>query len=248
MALSVAAAGGCGGPVRSGPASETAMTVERILDRAEGVYTSMQSLEARGYLRDYRGKSRKITPIQWEFKKPEYCRLQLGMNMALVKGRNWWSYDAETERFKSHKETNSTPAETAAYFLSDGIPFLLPAAWNRPRVAFGPSDSRTPWRLDGVAWTASRPCYVVSREGLGRDSGSRWTLWIDQDRFLIVAWTWDVRVERENKPPVERTVWGCTYEVINTNANIPTDRFRIEKPLPIVLPKQAPSDAVRPGN
>ncbi len=239
---------GCGDPNAGDRATESALTIEGILARAENAYATAQTLEARGYLRDYRGKAKKIAPIQWELRKPDLCRLQIGMNMVLVKGQNWWSYDSEAGRFKSHRETGSTPAETAAYYLSDGIPFLVPAAWNRPKVAFGPSDARTPWKFDGVAWTAGRPCYVVSREGLGRDGGSRWTLWIDQDRFLIVAWTWNVTMEREDKPPVERTVWGCTYEVLSVNQDIPQDRFRIEKPMPIILPKQAPSEAVRPGN
>lgn len=248
FALLAALPCGCMGP--TGPGGEPAdvsMSVEGILSRCESTYQKLNTLEARGWLRDYRGKDKRVEPIRWELAKPDLCRLQIGMEMVLVKGQNWWSYDSRSERFKSHRELGPAPIEAAAYFLSEGIPFLMPVAWHRPMVAFGPNTARGPWKLDGVAWTANRPCYVISREGLGRDSGSRWRLWIDQDRFLIVAWTWAVEQAGPNNTKHEVTIWGCTYEVLTPREAINPDRFRIEKPSPIVLPRPVPSELSSPG-
>lgn len=230
----------------SGDAADMSLSVDGILQRCETTYARLNSLEAKGWLRDYRSAERRVVPIRWELARPDQCRMQIDMDMALVKGPNWWSYNHQSEQFKSHRELGGSPIEAAAYFLSDGIPFLLPAAWHRPKVAFGADEARGPWRLEGVAWTANRPCYVLSRQGMGRDSGSRWTMWVDQDRFLIVAWTWDVMRPSDDGTPVMKTVWGCTYEVIVANADLSQDRFRIEKPLPIVLPRTAPSELQSP--
>lgn len=235
---------GCVAPRSSGgDAASASLSVEDILARCESTYSKLRTLDAAGFLRDYRGNEKRVAPIRWELARPDLCRLQIDMDAVLVKGPNWWSYDHRAERFKSHRELGPAPIESAAYFLSNGIPFVMPVAWHRPKIAFGPSPERGPWRLDGVAWTANRPCYVVTREGLGRDSGGTWTFWIDQDRFLIVAWEWKVqRVDRRG-PPTWSTIWGCTYEVIAVDQAIDPARFRIEKPQPIVLPKPAPSEA-----
>ncbi|MBX3397015.1 MAG: hypothetical protein KF841_16795 [Phycisphaerae bacterium] len=247
LACATATVPACNSPARpSGDAADVSLSISGVLRRCETTYTGLNSLEARGWLRDYRSTDRRVVPIRWELARPDQCRLQIDMDMVLVKGQNWWSYNNQSQQFKSHRELGGSPIEAAAYFLSDGIPFLLPAAWHRPKVAFGSDEARGPWQLDGVAWTANRPCYVVSRQGLGRDSGSRWTLWIDQDRFLIVAWTWDVMRPSDDGTPLMKTVWGCTYEVMVANAELNQDRFRIEKPLPIALPRAAPSELKSP--
>jgi outer membrane lipoprotein-sorting protein len=235
---------GCVGPNNTpGDApSDASMSVDAILSRCQSTYEKLNTLEARGWLRDYRGKEKRVEPISWELAKPDLCRLQIGMEMVLVKGQNWWSYDSRAGRFKSHREPGPAPIETAAYFLSQGIPFLMPSAWHRPVVVFGPNTARGPWQLENVAWTGGRPCYVITREGLGRDSGSRWRLWIDQDRFLLVAWTWAVDQAGPDGSKREATIWGCTYEELIPGQAINPDRFRIERPSPIVLPHATPSE------
>lgn len=243
LALTPALTVGCVGPFDRSSDAESSLTIDGILARAENAYKRMSYLDAKGYLRDYRGGRKRVLPIRWELARPDRARVQIDMNLAIVDGKSWWSYDNETERFKSHREQGSAPIETAGYFLSDGVPFLTPAAWNRPKAVFGPSDLRSRWRLDGVAWNGGRPCYVISRDGLGRDGGSRWTLWIDQDRFLIVAWIWEINAPQPDGPARMEIVWGCTYESIVTDQPIAPERFRVERPTPIVLPRPAAGDA-----
>ncbi|HWL94903.1 MAG TPA: hypothetical protein VNT79_15395 [Phycisphaerae bacterium] len=242
IGLAACGVAGCAEPKSNGAPADDTLTVEGILERAEKAYTELYSLEASGTLRDYRGGQKRVQPIRWELLRPDLCRVQIGMNLVLVKGQNWWSFDEKSGRFKSHREQGPTPIETATYFLSDGIPLMTPVAWNRPKVAFGPNELRSSWVLQGVAWTAGRPSYIVSRDGRGRDGGSRWTLWIDQDRFLILAWTWATLAGGPDGKSREEIVWGATYEALVTDRAISPDRFRIERPEPIVLPRPAAAD------
>ena len=228
--------GGCGLGERQGSGASSLLTVDDILGRCGDAYLQTQTLQVRGLLRDYRRDERRVLPISWDYVRPDRCRLQINMDMALVVGEDWWTYDQAAGRFKSDHRTTSTPIETAAYFLSEGIPFLLPNALAKGEGAFHAEDYRRQarWTLDGVTWVAGRPCYALARVGLGRDHGSRWMVWIDQDQFLIRGWLWEaMRPDRR-----QRTLLGCTYFEIIADQPIAPQRFHVVKPQPIVLPKR----------
>lgn len=211
------------------------LTVEDILDRCGAAYLKAETFHARGLLRDYRAPQRKVLPIRWDYARPDRCRLQIGMDVGLVSGSSWWTYRSRVGRFRSHRQISRTPIETSAYLLSDGVSFLQPALLAKGRAALDYGDRRRfgPWESGGVAWIAERPCYVVSRYG-GRKA-SRWTVWIDQDEFLVRAWRFEsVRTEQR-----ERTVLGCTYFEAVADAALPPDTFRVRPPDPISIPQRA---------
>ena len=228
---------GCGLNTARQDRPSSSLSVEDILERCSATYSRSPTLQVRGLLRDYRGAKRKVLPIRWDYARPDRCRLQIGMDLALIVGQHWWSYDHLSGRFKAPRQITTTPIQTAAYFLSDGIPFLLPDVLTRGRRAFEAHDDRrrSRWRLEGVAWIADRPCYAIRREGQGRDRGRRWTVWIDQDRFLIRGWSW----ERTGPDGRMRTVLGCTYFEVVANRPMPPERFAVREPQPIVLPRKA---------
>ena len=229
-------AGGCSLGQGKGNSASSLLTVDDILGRCGEAYLQTQTLQVRGLMRDYRGDQRSVLPISWDYLRPDRCRLQIDMDMALVVGEDWWTYDQAKGRFTSHHETTSTPIETAAYFLSEGMPFFLPDALARGEGTFHARDYRrqAKWTLDGVTWFAERPCYVLTRVGLGRDHGSRWMVWIDQDQFLIRGWVWEaMRPDRR-----QRTLMGCTYFEVVANHAIAPQRFQVVKPHPIALPRR----------
>lgn len=232
--------GGCGLGEPQGGASSL-LTVDNILGRCGEAYLQTQTLQIRGLLRDYRRDERKVLPISWDYLRPDRCRLQINMDMALVVGENWWTYDQADGRFVSHDQRTSTMIKTSAYLLSEGIPFLLPDLLSRGKAAFQADDYRRKarWTLHGVTWFAERPCYVLARIGLGRDHGNRWMVWIDQDQFLVRGWVWEaMRPDRR-----QRTLMGCTYFEIVADQPIAPQRFQVVKPQPIVLPRpEAPAD------
>jgi len=233
--------GGCGFGQRDDAVASSRMTVDDILGRSADAHLHVRTFQARGLLRDYRGDERKVLPISWDYVRPDRCRLQIDMDVALVVGGDWWTYDHAGGRFQSRRQTTSTPIETAAYFISRGVPFLLPDALGRGKSAFHATDyrRRAKWTLERVTWFAERPCYALARIGLGRDRGTRWRLWIDQDQFFVRGWAW------EGMPPARRqqTILGCTYYEVIADQPIAPQRFQVVKPQPIVLPKrEAPSD------
>lgn len=227
---------GCGLGERQRSGASSLLTVDDILGRCGDAYLQARTLQVRGLLRDYRRDERKVLPISWDYMRPDRCRLQINMDMALVVGEHWWTYDQAGGRFESHHERTSPPIETAAYFLSEGIAFLLPQLLSRGKGAFAADDSgrQARWSLDGVTWVAGRPCYILSQVGLGRDRGSRRIVWIDQDQFLIRGWA----RERTRPDRRQRTVLGCTYFEIVMDRPIAPQRFQFVRPQPIVLPKR----------
>ncbi|MFQ5430844.1 MAG: hypothetical protein ACE5E1_11095 [Phycisphaerae bacterium] len=227
------------------PADASAsLTVNDILDRCAGKYQRLRTIRALGLFRDYRGRERKVQPIRWDYVRPDRCRLQIGMDLALIVGKGWWTYDTEAGTFRSHHQITATPIETAGTFLSGGVAFLLPAALKRGRGAFrwGPRDEGG-WRLDGTAWIAGRPCYRLSRAGPGHLRSGRLKLWIDQDQFLIRSWALDLL----RKDGRERTAWGCTYLEVAVDELIPASRFRPNKPTPILIPRGEPTASPPPS-
>lgn len=225
---------GCGGdhPIRA--MNSSSLTVTDVLDRCVAAHRRIHTIRAVGLLRDNRDLVHKVLPIRWDYARPDRSRLQIGMDLALVRGADWWTYDSAMDRYKSHRQITNTPIETSAYFLTDGIPLPLVTLMTKGKVAFEMDGRRhhEPWKLREVAWKGGRPCYVLARIGRGPDRGQRWTFWIDQDDYLLRGWIWETG---HAKGPPE-TIWGCTYSEIAVNESMPSDRFQVHKPKPIESP------------
>lgn len=233
---------GCTQPNRQTPTRNRAsLTVTDILQGCADAYDEVDRLHVRGRFQDSRAASPKVSPISWDFVRPDACRLQIDMDVAVVSGKSWWTYDGQTGRFKTLRQITRAPMETAATFLADGAVFQLPRLFTRGVEAFGLADptAGAAWRAEGVAWRAERPCYVVTRGGQdGREPG-RLRLWIDQDSFLLRGWTLDL--PRPDAPP--RPVFDCTYVLISLNRSIEPDRFTVQRPTPILLPPERSPDS-----
>ncbi|MFH1418420.1 MAG: hypothetical protein ABII12_09075 [Planctomycetota bacterium] len=218
--------------------SESAtVTVSDILERCVAAHRGIETLQARGLLRDNRHESQRVEPISWDFAEPDRCRVQIGMNVAIITGSHWWFYDAGSKRYRKHRNFTRTPQETAAYLLSKGVPFLLPSISTKGLAAFstGRAGCKRDWRMEGVAWLAERPCYVVSRRGRGPETNRILRVWVDQDRFLLRGWA----LLGENGEGKEQVVMECTYHELLVDRHLPADRFRLKQPTPITLPQQA---------
>ena len=225
---------GCGGGDSNRAMNSSSLTVTDVLDRCVAAHGRIHTIRAVGLLRDNRDLVHKVLPIRWDYARPDRSRLQIGMDLALVRGADWWTYDSANDRYKSHRQITNTPIETSAYFLTDGIPLPLVTLMTKGKVAFEMDGRRhrEPWMLREVAWKGGRPCYVLTRIGRGPDRGQRWTFWIDQDDYLLRGWIWETG--HSTGPP--ETIWGCTYSEIAVNESMPSDRFQVHKPRPIETP------------
>ena len=234
----LALTGGCAGPHSTDPV-ESSFSVNDVLGRCGAVYAEARTLRARGLLRDYRGKTRRAVNIAWDFARPDRCRLQIELEAALVVGDRWWTYDQTEQRYRPRSQFTRTPIETAAYMLSDGVPFLLPALLTRGERAFG--GGRTAgfggWRLEGVQWHAERPCYVVSRLERGRE-GIVLRVWIDQDRYVVRGWA----LSWPKSGSGDGVLVGCSYYDVKVNEPLPLDRFALKPPQPIELSLPGPGE------
>lgn len=212
----------------------SSLTVTDVLDRCAAAHARIGTIRATGILHDRRDLVEKVMPIRWDYARPDRSRLQIGMDVALVRGADWWTYDSAKDRFRSHRQITNTPIETSTYFLSDGIPLPLVKLMTKGKVAFemGGRKNREPWRMREVAWKGGRPCYVLSRIGRGPERGQQWTFWIDQDKYLLRGWRWEVG--RPGRSP--ETIWDCTYSEIRVDESIPSDRFQVQRPSPIESP------------
>ena len=227
--LTLSAISGCS--QLKGSSSRTAsLTIDDILGRCETVYQHAETIHARGVLQD----DREVLPIGWDYASPHRCRLQIGMNVALIGEEDWWTYDGKTDRFRSHCLNAETPIETAASWLSDGGRFLLPSVLGKGSKALSRQDG--PWQLDGLVWLAEWPCYVVSRPSLDRHREGRLKVWIDQDTFVIRRWAWDSASAEDRG----KTIWCCTYYDVTVNAPLSSNRFQVQRPSPIVLTRGGP--------
>jgi outer membrane lipoprotein-sorting protein len=223
---------GCGNP-SSAPPPSTTFTVDDILGRCVAAYEGARTLQVRGLFRDYRGQTRRVANIAWDFARPNRCRLQIEMDAALVVGENWWVYDSEARRYRQHAQFTRTPMETAAYLLSKGVPFLLPELMTKGAQAFGGTRSGrfVGWRLEGFEWHAERPCYLLARGSRGGEQATSLRVWIDQDRFVIRGWAL-LAAAPDGR---EAVVMGCSYFDILVNETLPPDRFDLQPPKEIIL-------------
>jgi hypothetical protein len=88
------------------------------------------------------------------------------------------------------------------------------------------------WRLDGVKWQGGHPCYVISRRERAGVDGGVWRIWIDQDRFLIRAWT----VHVPGPGGEDKMILGCRYQDLVVNQPLRPDCFFLDPPSQIVAP------------
>ena len=228
---------GCSTGNGNRPGVGRTLSVVDILERCADRYEAAESLRARGLLRDNRNKGHRTVPIGWDYARPDRCRLQIDMAVALVSEDGWWTYDPVRGDFKTHRQITNTPIETAAALLSNGVPFLLPAVWQKGRAGFGlgAPGPNSGWTLQGPAWYSGHPCYLVWRSWRHRERGTRLKVWIDQDSHLLRGWT----LERVGSDGPSATICGCTYYDVSLDALLTPERFRIDKPTPIVLPQTA---------
>jgi len=231
---------GCEQPRPTDPSSAATLTTDVILDRCVSCFAKLNTIQAQGTLRDFRAESRRVVPIAWMLARPGRCRVQVGDNVALVIGDDWWSFDAADGQFRKHKAFTRTPMETAATLVSNGVSFLLPAVFARGEAAFGKGRSRgyADWRLEGVAWSSQRPCYVLARVGTSRETAATLRVWIDQDSYLLRGW--DLVQSREDGR--ETTILECTYHELIVDAPIAAERFNLTAPSPIPSTQSATSE------
>lgn len=215
----------------SDPKKSISISTDEILDRCVASIGRLKTLQARGTIRDNRREDRRVRPIAWDFARPGKCRLQIDMDVTIVVDDAWWTYDATSHEYKKHKSFTRTPMDTAAFLMSKGVSFLLPAVFARGEAAFGKSRVRgySDWLLLGVAWLDEHPCYVVSRKGQGRDSAYKLRVWIDQDSYFVRGW--DLIEPGENGR--DAIVVGVTYHMLTGNAAVASDRFALTLPTPI---------------
>jgi hypothetical protein len=224
--------GGCSAwtaPQRDDPST---VSIDDILQRCGETYRSLTTLQAGGWLRDFRRQtSPRIAPISWQFARPDRCRLQIGMDTAIVSGQDWWTYEAKTGQYKKHRQFTRTPIETASYLISQDVPFLLPVLLSKGASALR-SGHAEPWRFQGVGWYAGAPCHVLVRGGQDGQTEPGTTiqrLWIDQDRFLLRGWMISVP-GREGR---ERPLIECAYADLSVDEPLPTDWLQLKAPTPI---------------
>ena len=227
-------AGGCM-QTQDEPATtvSASFTVDDVLGNCVATYAGLRTFQARGLFRDYRTEKRRVATISWDFARPDRCRLQIEMDVALVSGKHWWTYDAASGRYRSHPQFTRTPIVTAASLLSRGVSFLLPAIMTTGERAFGKSRVRgfSDWRVEGVEWHAGHPCYLVSRRGWGSYRGGRLRVWIDQDRGLVRGWA----LSAKGPDAREDIVMGCSFYDLAVDERLPAQRFQATPPRPILL-------------
>lgn len=226
-----------GGAAASSGASSVG--VEDVIAQCAAAYQNAKTLQLCGVLDDRRPDSRRVEHIRWDYLKPSRCRLQIGMDVVIVDGGNWWTHDAATGSFQRHRPFTRTPLETATYLVAKGVPFLVPAILTRGQAALRPgaSNGRDDWQLRGSAWHGGSPCYVLTRhEKAGDPSGTDrdLTLWIDQDSHLVRGW----RITVPRRGAGERIIVACDYDTVVVDGPLPSDAFQLKPPSPLVGPPE----------
>lgn len=225
--------GGCQRPRGVATTTSASFTVGDILHRCVARYEGLTTLHAKGLMRDYRSKDRRVSAISWDFARPDRCRLQIETDVAVILEDSWSKYDASTGRYRRFQHFTKTPIQTPAHLLSNGVPFLLPVLLREGGRAFGKSRRQefAEWTMEGVEWHAEHPCYVLSRTDWGQVHTGVWRVWVDQDLFLVRGWALLVSsLDGHN-----RTVMGCSYFDLTINERLPAGCFDLKPPKPILL-------------
>ena len=117
--------------------------------------------------------------------------------------------------------------------LSDDVPFLLPALWEDSSSALGkdPRGGFPAWRLQGVAWSGDRPCYVFARRIVWPARENLQRLLLDQDQLLVRGWS----VVDASEDGREKTIVECAYQEVVANGRLRPDCFQLLPPEPIAL-------------
>jgi hypothetical protein len=217
-------------PVKT-PGDPSNLAVHDILSRSGEAHRGLQTLRAKGALHDFRQATPRTVTIALDYAKPDCCRLQIDLDVAVVAGPDWWTYDGKAGQYRKHAQFTRAPIETAAYLLSKGIPLLLPSLLARGAQAFdgGRPGGAARWELQGVAWYAGAPCYVLVQRGYDRSEEELLRVWIDQDKTLLRGWMVSVP-SREGR---ERPVLECTYSELIVNTPLPSDWLQLKPPTPI---------------
>lgn len=227
---------GCFQPNRDAPTSPGAALTrtDDVLEQCVGAYDRLSTLQVQGVLSDFRHGGRRVVPVSWDFARPARCRLQIDRDVAIIHGADSWTYRAATGRFLGSRSASASPIQSAASVLSDGVPFLLPALWEDGKAALGRDPIRgfAGWKLQGVAWSGDRPCYVFVRRSTSSGRGNLLRLWIDQDLLLIRSWSM-VDASEDGR---EKTIVECAHHHIVTNGRLPPNRFQLQPPEPMELP------------
>ncbi|OWY70958.1 hypothetical protein B7486_15295 [cyanobacterium TDX16] len=232
---------GCAAPRRAPDKvdldSGAVVTSADLLVRVVETHRRATSLRALGLLRDFRRGADREVPISWQLARPERCKLQIDMDVAIVLGGQWWTYRPVVGKYTSHRPFTTTPIETAATLISDGVPFLMPFLFNQGAAALGAgADGLFPeWRLKGATFQAGRPCYFFERREPGPDNHGFLRMLIDQESLLLRGWT----LGRLRSDGSEKILLEVTYYEIVANATIPRDAFDATPPTPIQLPADA---------
>jgi outer membrane lipoprotein-sorting protein len=206
-------------------ASQSVNTQE-ILSRCADAHSQGRTFHIIGVLRDNRAGKKNVVPIVWDYVRPNRCRLQIEMSVAVVLGENCWTYTPERGRFISHRRFTRTPIQTASFLLSDGIAMLLPELW-----AGNSLDQGAAWTLEGIGWSSGRPCYVMGQDQVEADRPRRLLLWIDQADFLLRKWV----IMLEDSNGNERPAVECDFNQIDVNVPVRDETFRLEPPDPITI-------------
>lgn len=229
-------------PPRSAGAALT--RTEDILHQCIAAYDRLNTLQAKGILSDYRHGQQRVVPISWDLARPGRCRLQIDNDMVIIHGADSWTFRSATGRFQGSRSSRASPIQNAASMLSDGVPFLLPDLWENSKAALGRDPARgfTGWRLQGVAWTGDRPCYVFVKRSDSSGRGNLLRVWIDQDLLLVRGWT----VVNASDDGREKTNIDCTYHHTVTNGRLSSNRFQLQPPEPIDLRDSVGGTAATP--
>jgi len=218
------------------PSTKTAgdpsnLAVHDILTRSGEAHRGVQTLRARGTLHDFRQAAPRTALIALDYVRPDRCRLQMDLDVAVVAGEEWWTYDSQAGQYRKHHQFTRAPIETATYLLSKGVPLLLPSLLARGAQAFdgGRPGGAARWELQGVGWYAEAPCYVLVRRGYDREEDELLRVWIDQDKALLRGWM----VSIPGQEGRERPVLECTYSEMAVNAPLPSDWLQLKPPTPI---------------
>lgn len=86
---------GCAAPQRApdkiDPDSGAVVTSADLLTRVFGAHRRATSIRAVGLLRDMRRGADREMPVSWQLARPERCKLQIDMDVAIVLGGQWWT-------------------------------------------------------------------------------------------------------------------------------------------------------------
>lgn len=226
--------GACGRPAAPTvvePVSNTSLQVTDILSACVSAYQRISTCRAVGTLQDLRGSAPRTARVSWDFERPDRCRFQIGDDLALVLGSEWWIYDARTGRSTRRASFTRTPITTASTLLAGRVPFLMPVLIESGAQAFGPAGRGGfhRWSIESVDWRHGHPCYVVALGAAREPSASILRVWIDQDSFLVRRWA----ISGVDGNEAEYPVLICDYEEIALNEPIPDRRFTLEPAGPI---------------